>query len=341
MKLSRIVAFVLSFAMAFNILSDTHINTNAVRLSDKSVTMNVGDTLKITIKGAKKKVRWSLGNKKAKIKSKSNKKCVIVAKKPGNVKLTAKVGKKKYTTRIYIAAKEEAVSSEVTEADDSPLTSETTGIEATENAGDYSLESTHKGKATFYDRASTGAANLDSYESKYLTTAMYEGDYLDNMAGAYLEVTDKDGDIVKVMVTDILPYGEGSSGNLDLSRKAFKSIEPEVTGRMDISWRIIALPTNEPVSYRFKPTSTKWWAEVQVRNHRYPVKSLEYLDKSSGRYISLERKRYNYFAAPSGMGDGPYTFRVTDIYGRQIIDENIPLDTNEKEIKGKSNFPYI
>jgi expansin (peptidoglycan-binding protein) len=91
----------------------------------------------------------------------------------------------------------------------------------------------------------------------------------------------------------------------------------------------------------FKPTSTKWWAEVQVRNHRYPIKTLEYLDKSTGKYKSLARKSYNYFAAPNGMGEGPYTFRVTDIYGRQLIDENIAINTNEKEIKGKANFPYI
>ncbi len=413
----RVVAFVLTFAVIFNILSGSNITSNAVKLSAKTVTANVGDTIKITLKGAKKKVKWSLSNKKAKIKTKSKKKCVVVAKKPGNVKLIAKVGKKKYITRITIVSESTNVTEDIpssesdsteikatendevyknTEALDSgttqvpsagttqnPASGTTEAISdgttqmpgagttekpnqnteattttvppttaagsttevivngTTESAGDYSLEKAHKGQATFYDRASKGAANLDSYEEKYLTTAMYEGDYLNNMAGAYLEVTDKDGDVVKVMVTDILPYAEGKSGNLDLSRKAFKSIEPEVTGRMNISWRIIALPTDEPISYVFKPTSTKWWAEVQVRNHRYPIKTLEYLDKSTGKYKSLERKSYNYFAAPNGMGEGPYTFRVTDIYGRQLIDENIAINTNEKEIKGKANFPYI
>ena len=208
------------------------------------------------------------------------------------------------------------------------------------DAGEFSIGRVHNGVATFYDRESTGAANLDAYEDIYYTAAMYEDDFLKNMAGAYLEVTDKDGDVVKVMITDILPNDEGTNGNLDLSRKAFLSIEPEVTGRMNISWKIIPLPTNEPICYRFKTTSSKWWAEVQVRNHRYPIAKFEYFDKSKNQYVELERKRYNYYAAPNGMGEGPYTFRVTDIYGHQLVDTGIQMNDTDTFVPGKANFPY-
>ena len=157
-------------------------------------------------------------------------------------------------------------------------------------------------------------------------------------AGAYIEVTDKDGDKVKVLITDRLP--EGKKGDIDLTRKAFKKIEPEVTGRMKITWKIIPLPTDEPISFLWKQTSTQYWAEIQVRNGRYPIKSLEYLDKSTNKYKKLERQEYNYFTAPSGLGAGPYTFRITDFYGHVIVEKNVAISTTGKPVKGTKNFPY-
>ncbi len=216
--------------------------------------------------------------------------------------------------------------------------SQSTEDTAKVDAGEYSLTNVHNGEGTFYDRETPGACNLDDYEAVYYTVAMQTEDYMNNMAGAYIEITDKDGDKVQAMVTDRLP--EGKKGDIDMTRKTFLAIEPEITGRMNITWRIIPLPTDEPICYKFKPTSSEYWAEVQVRNHRYPVKSLEYFDNNTKQYVALERKEYNYFAAANGMGKGPYTFRVTDIYGHVCIDENIPLDTSEKLINGKANFPY-
>ena len=96
--------------------------------------------------------------------------------------------------------------------------------------------------------------------------------------------------------------------------------------------------TDEPISYKFKEGSSKYWCGVQVRNHRYPVAKLEYKN-AKGEFITLHRERYNYFIS-SEMGQGPFTFRVTDIYGHVIIDENIPL-TLEHEVKGKANFEYL
>ncbi len=379
-SIMRVVAFALAFTLAFNTVLIGCTNANAVKISPKTISMYVGDTYIVKLKGNKKKVKWSLSNSKAKLSKKAKKKCLITAVKKGNVKLTAKIGKKKYVCKIkisqYVApaattvddhictTTEYAINYSTTEANATvqntttaqaaTTTTATTTTSAatttaaattekkassgtTENAGEYSLESKHKGEGTFYDRTSTGAANLDEYESKYLTCAMQTSDYMNNMAGAYIEITDKDGDKVKVLVTDRLP--EGKKGDIDLTRKAFKTIEPEVTGRMKISWKIIALPTDEPISYRFKPTSSEWWAEIQVRNHRYPIKSLEYLDNNTGKYVKLERQEYNYFTAPSGMGKGPYTFRVTDIYGRKLIDKNISI--SKKDIKGSKNFPII
>jgi expansin (peptidoglycan-binding protein) len=73
-----------------------------------------------------------------------------------------------------------------------------------------------------------------------------------------------------------------------------------------------------------------------VRNHKYPVAKLEYLNDNN-EWIELPRKNYNYFESME-MGAGPFTFRITDIYGDVIVDRDIPmiLDT---DIKGSVQFP--
>ncbi|MDD6346142.1 MAG: hypothetical protein PUA51_08015, partial [Oscillospiraceae bacterium] len=71
-------------------------------------------------------------------------------------------------------------------------------------------------------------------------------------------------------------------------------------------------------------------------NHRYPITKLEYLN-SDGEFVELPRRQYNYFESMD-MGAGPFTFRITDIYGQVITDENIPLVPDEI-IEGKSQFP--
>ena len=125
--------------------------------------------------------------------------------------------------------------------------------------------------------------------------------------------------------------------DIDLNKKAFEKIEPLVTGRMPIRWQIVPLPTKAPIQYVYKPQSTPYWMQVQVRNHRYPIKKLEYKD-TSGKFIELPREEYNYFTL-NNPGNGPFSFRVTDIYGHVLIDQNIPLNPSTA-INGAANFPY-
>jgi expansin (peptidoglycan-binding protein) len=205
------------------------------------------------------------------------------------------------------------------------------------DAGEYSLTYVHSGEGTYYYRQSTGAANLDYLEATYYTAAMNNEDYMNGLAGAYIEITDKDGDKVNVVITDRLP--EGAKGDIDLNPSAFEKLEPLVTGRMNITWKIIPFPAEGPIQYVFKPTSCQYWAEVQVRNAKYPIKKLEYYDKSTNSYVELPRQEYNYFTAKTGMGEGPYTFRVTDFYGHVLVDTGIAINATETPVNGAANFP--
>lgn len=195
----------------------------------------------------------------------------------------------------------------------------------------------HTGEGTFYGGGyEGGCAMLDPISRDYWIVAMNLADY-DNarLAGAYLEVTGELGTI-NMLVTDLLP--EGKKGDLDLYTDAFPLIAPVEKGRVPVSWKIVPLDTSAdaPVSYRFKEGSSPFWCGVQLLNHRYPIAKLEYLNKD-GEFVQINRRLYNYFESME-MGEGPFTFRATDIYGQVIVDHDIPLVLDEK-IEGKSQFP--
>lgn len=197
----------------------------------------------------------------------------------------------------------------------------------------------HTGDGTFYGGGyEGGCAMLDPVSRDYWIVAMNLADYNDaQLAGAYLEVTGELGTI-NMLVTDLLP--EGKKGDLDLYTDAFPLIAPVEKGRVPVSWKIIPLDSakNAPVSYKYKEGTTAFWCGVQVRNHRYPITKLEYLDEN-GEFVEIKRRPYNYFESDK-MGKGPFTFRITDIYGQVIIDENIPLSYDDTEIiQGHVQFP--
>ncbi|MBP0967483.1 MAG: hypothetical protein J5722_07610 [Oscillospiraceae bacterium] len=196
----------------------------------------------------------------------------------------------------------------------------------------------HSGFATFYGGGyEGGCAMLDPVSRDYWITAMNLPDWNNaELAGAYLEVTGELGTI-KVLVTDLLP--EGAKGDLDLYTDAFPLIAPAEKGKVPVTWRIIPLDTAEtaPLSYKYKVGSTEFWCAVQVRNHRYPIEKLEYLNED-GSFVELPRRNFNYFEAQSGLGKGPFTFRITDIYGQVVIDEDIPFTPDEIQ-QGHAQFP--
>ena len=197
----------------------------------------------------------------------------------------------------------------------------------------------HTGDGTYYGGGYVGGcAMLDPVSTDYWIVAMNLADYNDaQLAGAYLEVTGELGTI-NMLVTDLLP--EGKKGDLDLYVDAFPLIAPKEKGRVPVSWKIVPLDTaeNAPVCYKWKEGPTEFWCGVQVRNHRYPITKLEYLNEN-GEFVEIKRRPYNYFESME-MGKGPFTFRITDIYGQVIVDENIPLSTDDTEIiQGHVQFP--
>ena len=109
--ISRALAFVMVIVMSISLLPSTSTEAalKKVKLNKKSVQVTVGRTTKVTLKNAGKKVKWTIGDKKiVKITKKSGSKknkITMKGKKTGSTKITAKCGKKKYTVKVKVVAK--------------------------------------------------------------------------------------------------------------------------------------------------------------------------------------------------------------------------------------------
>jgi len=195
-------------------------------------------------------------------------------------------------------------------------------------------EPEHTGEGTYYDADGSGNCSFDPSPDDLMVGAMNEIDYAGSVVcGACAHIDGPNG-AVDVRVVDRCP--ECPQGDIDLSPQAFEQIAPLVQGRVPIRWRFQDCNVSGPIRFRFKEGSNQWWTAVQIRNHRNRVAKLEYDDGSTFREVA--RETYNYFVAASGMGPGPYRFRVTDVYGNQLVEEGIEHREAE-EVPGTGQFP--
>ncbi len=186
---------------------------------------------------------------------------------------------------------------------------------------------TRSGQATYYDADGSGNCSFDASPGDLMVAAMNESDYANAwLCGAYVQISGPKGSVL-VRIVDRCP--ECPSGNIDLSREAFAKIADMVAGRVPITWRLVSPAPSGPIRYQFKDGSSKWWTAVQVRNHRTPIWRFEYRT-GAGAFKEAPRERYNYFIESAGMGDGPYTFRVTDIFGQTLTDTGIALKSGKR-----------
>lgn len=196
-------------------------------------------------------------------------------------------------------------------------------------------ETPHPGFCTGYiGDMSSGRCGIAPVAEGILPCAISNEDYRAGMlAGAYLHVTAENGKTTDVLVTDT---SAGASGHLDLHISAFEQLAPRDVGRLNITWQIIPYPAEGAVRFRFTPQSSRYYAGFYVLDHVYPIWSVERLC-ADGTWAEVRRRSDNVFIL-SGAGEGPFTFRLTDIYGRSFVEENIPLCDGET-VTGTQNFP--
>jgi expansin (peptidoglycan-binding protein) len=191
----------------------------------------------------------------------------------------------------------------------------------------------HTGDGTFYDADGSGSCSFDP-TGDLMVGAMNHVDYAGAAAcGACVHIVGPSGELT-VRIVDQCP--ECEQGDVDLSAQAFSQLADPMLGRVTIHWSYVPCDVEGPIAYHFKEGSNPWWAAVQIRNARYAIAKFEFM--KDGQYVEVSRLDYNYFVADSGMGPGPYTFRVTDVEGNVLEDMAVPL-AEASDSAGAQQFP--
>ena len=105
MKKQKSMVLLLVFAMALSLLPQSAFAAKKkVKLNKKTVTVNVGKTVKIKLQNNKKKVKWTVTSGKKNVTLSKKKKTGVTIKgmKAGKAKVQAKVGKKKYVCKVTV-----------------------------------------------------------------------------------------------------------------------------------------------------------------------------------------------------------------------------------------------
>ena len=179
---------------------------------------------------------------------------------------------------------------------------------------------TYTGDGTFYNGGSGGNCSY-APEPDSMYAAMNAVDYENaHLCGAFVRATGPKG-TVTVRIVDQCP--ECVHGDIDFSPEAFALIAEPAAGRVPISWQIVSGGAIGNVQYVVKDGANQWWFAIQPRNHRNVVNRLEVL--IGGTWTDAPRTSYNYFIIESGAGPGPFTVRLTDIYGEVLVTSGIQL----------------
>ena len=188
-----------------------------------------------------------------------------------------------------------------------------------------SLEPARTSEAT-YDPAATGGGNCTYGPSEDLLVAGVSGiDYDGSVGcGGCLEVERPGRGTVFVRVVD--SCFECDDGQLVLSEEAFTMLEPDLdVGVIDVTWRWAECPVDGAIGIHFIEDASATWLAVQVRFHRHRIASMEARASGADSWRLLDRTDYNYFIAEDGLGEGPFDFRITDVYGHVIEERDVEL----------------
>jgi expansin len=190
--------------------------------------------------------------------------------------------------------------------------------------------SPHKGKATYYDLAGTKGNCSFSPPADDLYVALGPNEYADAApCGGYLDVTGPKGK-VRVKIFDSCP--ECGTGHLDLSRTAFKRIGNEIDGIIPITYKAVVNPrTPGPVAITFVEGTSRYYWAVVIDNHGNPLRSVR-TKGPGGSWMTPSRTDYNTWILDRDVGNGPFSVRMTDIYGHTATATNIKLIPHKRQI---------
>ncbi len=148
----------------------------------KTVTVTAGKTIKLNLKKGKGKTKWTTSNKKI---ATVNKKGVVKGIKAGTAKITAKVGKKKYTCKIVVkkakikkanAVKKAAAKTKTTETTKKAVTNvPSTKTSSASNDSKKETNKTNENNSAVSDNSNENNSNGNNSNDTYKN--WYDGDF--------------------------------------------------------------------------------------------------------------------------------------------------------------------
>jgi len=200
---------------------------------------------------------------------------------------------------------------------------------------DYS--SVHSGDALYYTPDTGGSCSFDLTGNDLMVAAINKQDYsAANACGAYVRVDGPNGSVTVRIVDMCLNC---KVGDIDLSQHAYSQIADIQEGITPVNWQFVQAPIGGNLQYRLKVGSTIGWTAVQIRNHLHPIVSME-MKRLKGKWRKMVRQPYNYFVYEKGMGAGPWSIRVTDIFGQIVQDDYVQLYPGEL-VWSSYQFPEV
>ncbi len=193
------------------------------------------------------------------------------------------------------------------------------------------------GKATHYDSVDGGNCSLPSAPADHLDVALSHVEYgTADACGGYLDVVGPEGS-VRVLITNQCP--ECPVGHIDLSRPAFDRVGRLEAGEIPVSYSLVRNPpVAQPIAVRVKTGSSRWWMQIQALDHGNPISAFEL--RTGDGWRSLVHTDDNFWMAENpGPGDGPYTVRITDIYGQSVTVDGIAMAPDQVQRTGARLYP--
>ena len=187
-------------------------------------------------------------------------------------------------------------------------------------------------KGTFYGALETKTLHGSGTKPNFSDPAKY--------CGMCVEMTGpKSTEIVHI--TDECPdCHEHNTGNtdIDLSTPAFNAIVGDIgIGRADITWKEVPCPWTSPLQVIIQG-SNEWSAKVIIANHVNRIASVEVMFGGSWQQMTrLVDNGWN----KGNMNGTAKDFRITDIYGSEIIVTELDFSANPTNSKNfaSTNFP--
>jgi expansin (peptidoglycan-binding protein) len=187
-------------------------------------------------------------------------------------------------------------------------------------------------KGTFYGALETKTLHGSGTKPNFSNPAKYCGMCVEMKGPKATEI---------VHITDECPdCHEHNTGNtdIDLSTPAFNAIVGDIgIGRTDITWKEVPCPWTSPLQVIIQG-SNEWSAKVIIANHVNRIASVEVMFGGSWQQMTrLVDNGWN----KNSMNGTSKDFRITDIYGSEIIVTRLDFSVNPTNSKNfaSTNFP--